>query len=257
MNEGQAGPRSERCSSRGSASFCRTAASKGYPSCSTAGAAIGWRRWRRLEHATAIDHTIVATSHSPSFENIAVDLESRGLVLESSSTTRIRRTGSTRTCRGPITRDSCKGMVRQSRPDVSLFLEWSSSGGEDRHMPGCGVVPAPRVTRCTARRSPSDSLRSVICESAPRASTSLPSAGITWSEFHDVTGTRDKMNGVPGILWLRAEAVAREGYDAVMTGHPVVVNGAIYRFLVWLNGAMPRGISRWVSGRAGRQYRKV
>ena len=81
--------------------------------------------------------------------------------------------------------------------------------------------------------------------------------GFTWSEFHDVTGTRDKMNKVPGLLWLEASSVAREGYDAVMGGDPVVVNGRIYRLLVWLNGALPRGLSRWVSGLAGRRYRKV
>jgi short-subunit dehydrogenase len=81
--------------------------------------------------------------------------------------------------------------------------------------------------------------------------------GFTLSEFHDVTGTRDKMNSVPGLLWLKADAVAREGYDAVMKGHSVVVNGGIYRFLVWLNGALPRSLSRWVSGLAGRRYRKT
>jgi len=81
--------------------------------------------------------------------------------------------------------------------------------------------------------------------------------GFTWSEFHDVTGTRDKMNNMPGFLWLKADAVAREGYDAVMNGTSVVVNGRIYRFLVWLNGAMPRSISRLVSGAAGRRYRKA
>jgi short-subunit dehydrogenase len=81
--------------------------------------------------------------------------------------------------------------------------------------------------------------------------------GFTWTEFHDVTGTRDKMNEMPGFLWLKADDVAREGYNAVMKGHSVVVNGGIYRFLVWLNGAMPRSISRWVSGMAGRRYRKA
>jgi short-subunit dehydrogenase len=81
--------------------------------------------------------------------------------------------------------------------------------------------------------------------------------GFTWSEFHDVTGTRDRMNRMPGFLWLNADDVAREGYDAVMKGHSVVVNGWIYRFLVWLNGAMPRGLSRWVSGIAGKRYRKA
>ena len=81
--------------------------------------------------------------------------------------------------------------------------------------------------------------------------------GFTWSEFHDVTGTRDKMNNMPNFLWLKADAVAREGYDAVMKGHSVVVNGGIYRFLVWLNGALPRSLARWVSGMAGRRYRKA
>ena len=42
-----------------------------------------------------------------------------------------------------------------------------------------------------------------------------------------------------------------------MKGHSVVVNGRIYQFLVWLTGAMPRGLSRWVSGLAGRRYRKT
>ena len=81
--------------------------------------------------------------------------------------------------------------------------------------------------------------------------------GFTWSEFHDVTGTRDKMNNMPGLLWLKAEDVAREGYDAVMKGRPVVVNGRIYRLLVWLNGALPRSLARLVSGAAGRRYRKT
>lgn len=81
--------------------------------------------------------------------------------------------------------------------------------------------------------------------------------GFTWSEFHDVTGTRDKMNSVPGFLWLDADDVAAQGYRAVMHGTPVVVNGRIYQFLVWLNGALPRSISRWVSTIAGRRYRKT
>lgn len=81
--------------------------------------------------------------------------------------------------------------------------------------------------------------------------------GFTYSEFHDVTGTRDRMNKMPAILWLDAASVAREGYDAVMRGHPVVVNGWIYRFLVWLTGVLPRSLARRVSGSAGRRYRKT
>jgi short-subunit dehydrogenase len=54
---------------------------------------------------------------------------------------------------------------------------------------------------------------------------------------------------MPGFLWLKADDVARQGYQAVMSGHSVVVNGRIYQFLTWLVGAVPRGLSRWVSGR--------
>jgi short-subunit dehydrogenase len=81
--------------------------------------------------------------------------------------------------------------------------------------------------------------------------------GFTLSEFHDVTGTRDQMNQMPGFLWLTAPDVARQGYDAVMRGNPVIVNGRIYQFLVWLNGALPRTLSQWVSGMAGKRYRKA
>ncbi|MDO8678281.1 MAG: SDR family oxidoreductase [Acidobacteriota bacterium] len=81
--------------------------------------------------------------------------------------------------------------------------------------------------------------------------------GFTYSEFHDVLGTRDKMNRMPRMLWLDAPTVARQGYEAVMNGDSVVVNGRIYRMLIWLNGVLPRRLARWVSGSAGRRYRKT
>lgn len=81
--------------------------------------------------------------------------------------------------------------------------------------------------------------------------------GFTYSEFHDVLGTRDRMNKMPRMLWLDAPTVAREGYEAVMNGDAVVVNGRIYRLLVWLTGALPSRLARWVSGGAGRRYRKT
>jgi len=81
--------------------------------------------------------------------------------------------------------------------------------------------------------------------------------GFTYSEFHDVTGTRSQMKSVPAMLWLDAAEVAREGYDAVMRGDPVVVNGRAYRILLWLMGVVPRGLVKAVSRAAGRRYRKT
>jgi len=81
--------------------------------------------------------------------------------------------------------------------------------------------------------------------------------GFTYSEFHDVTGTRRQMTSVPAMLWLDAGDVAREGYDAVMRGDPVVVNGRAYRILLWLMGIVPGGLVKAVSRAAGRRYRKT
>lgn len=55
--------------------------------------------------------------------------------------------------------------------------------------------------------------------------------GFTWSEFHDVTGTREMMSRLPRRLWLEAADVARAGIDGVERGRVVVVPGAIYRAL--------------------------
>ena len=81
--------------------------------------------------------------------------------------------------------------------------------------------------------------------------------GFTYSEFHDITGTRQQMKSVPALMWLDAGDVAREGYAAVMRGDAVVVNGRIYRFLLGLMGMVPKALVKAVSGGAGRRYRKV
>ena len=50
--------------------------------------------------------------------------------------------------------------------------------------------------------------------------------GFTLSEFHDVTGTREQMRGLPGWMWLDAATVAQQGYDAVMAGEAIHITGA-------------------------------
>jgi hypothetical protein len=81
--------------------------------------------------------------------------------------------------------------------------------------------------------------------------------GFTYTEFHDVLGTRDRMNVMPKFLMLDATKVAREGYEAVMRGEPVIVNGWIYRVLVWLQTVLPKRLVRAASVRAGRRYRRT
>ena len=47
--------------------------------------------------------------------------------------------------------------------------------------------------------------------------------GFTRSEFHDVTGTRDRVSQLPGYLWLQADEVVSDGLDAVLRDNPRVV----------------------------------
>lgn len=55
--------------------------------------------------------------------------------------------------------------------------------------------------------------------------------GFTWSEFHDVIGTRAMMSRLPKSLWLQSDAVARAGIDALERDRVIVVPGWRYRWM--------------------------
>lgn len=63
--------------------------------------------------------------------------------------------------------------------------------------------------------------------------------GFTYSEFHDVTGARGVVSKMPAYLWMTAEAVAREGVDAVMRGDVVYVNGRFNKVLAFVGKHLP------------------
>lgn len=79
--------------------------------------------------------------------------------------------------------------------------------------------------------------------------------GFTYSEFHDVTGTREQMKTLPPWLWLDAATVARQGYDAVMAGEPMYVNGGVNRTIAALVKFAPQRLIRAVERRLG--HRKL
>jgi short-subunit dehydrogenase len=81
--------------------------------------------------------------------------------------------------------------------------------------------------------------------------------GFTISEFHDVTGTRAQMKRLPPWLWLDAATVARQGFDAVMAGTPIYVNGRVNRTIAMMVRFIPQWLVRSVSRRFGRTYRKL
>ncbi|HUD50754.1 hypothetical protein, partial [Parvibaculum sp.] len=58
--------------------------------------------------------------------------------------------------------------------------------------------------------------------------------------FHDVAGNRDAMNKLPKFIWMTGDVVARQAYDAVMEGRPVIINGGINNFIALLARFLPQ-----------------
>lgn len=81
--------------------------------------------------------------------------------------------------------------------------------------------------------------------------------GFTHTEFHDVNGTRDLVNQLPGFLWMNADDVARDGYEAVMRGDIVRVPGRVNRTLAVLARVLPQRLVMGVTRRHGHRYRKL
>lgn len=81
--------------------------------------------------------------------------------------------------------------------------------------------------------------------------------GFTWSEFHDVTGTRELMNKLPRYMWQTAEDVVREGVEATERGEVVHVTGRVNRFIKSLVKLLPDKLALWLSGRESKRYRDL
>ncbi len=81
--------------------------------------------------------------------------------------------------------------------------------------------------------------------------------GFTYSEFHDVNGMRPQVSKFPSWVWLRADAVAREAYDAVMRGDDLWINGWQYRALVQIMRYTPQWLVRTTGRRVAGTYRKA
>lgn len=74
--------------------------------------------------------------------------------------------------------------------------------------------------------------------------------GFTFSEFHDVMGTRDTANHLPRILWQQPQDVVKEAIAAVMAGKPVCVPGLVNKVLA----AVMRPTPLWLGYRLGKAF---
>lgn len=80
--------------------------------------------------------------------------------------------------------------------------------------------------------------------------------GFTYSEFHDVTGSREMMSKLPKWMWMDAQTVVREGLDAVERGDAVHVNGRINRMIKTVFKLLPDRLALGLIGKRSKDFRK-
>ncbi len=79
--------------------------------------------------------------------------------------------------------------------------------------------------------------------------------GFTLSEFHDVTGTRAQVSKMPPYMWMTADAVAEEGYQAVMRNKAVHVNGRVNKGIVLLAKYLPDSVGLMIMRERSKEFR--
>jgi short-subunit dehydrogenase len=79
--------------------------------------------------------------------------------------------------------------------------------------------------------------------------------GFTYSEFHDVTNTRELVSKMPRFMWMTSEVVAEQGYAAVMRNKPVHVNGLFNKSIVFLVKHLPDALSFQMARSGSKRFR--
>jgi uncharacterized protein len=78
--------------------------------------------------------------------------------------------------------------------------------------------------------------------------------GFTYSEFHDVMGM--DRGGIPKWMWMQAEDVVAASLEGLARGELFVIPGALYRWIVRVQGCIPGGMRRWLAGQYARKMRR-
>jgi len=79
--------------------------------------------------------------------------------------------------------------------------------------------------------------------------------GLTYSEFHDVDGSREELRHMPKFLWHTSESVAEAGYAALERNAPICVPGIFYKTAIKLGRILPRRLSNRLAARFARAAR--
>ena len=79
--------------------------------------------------------------------------------------------------------------------------------------------------------------------------------GYVHTEFHSVLGVEDRIQRLPGLFWMGAEALAQRVQKALMTGRIEVVPGLVNKAIAALAALLPEGATSALSSVFSRRYR--
>lgn len=82
--------------------------------------------------------------------------------------------------------------------------------------------------------------------------------GYTYTEFHDVNGSREAVSAAyPKWMWLQADRVARDAWDAVEADKPRCIPGKRYQFLSVVSKLLPDSIGLKTAASHARKLNRV
>ena len=99
----------------------------------------------------------------------------------------------------------------------------------------------------------SEALAAECRDSGVQVSALCP--GFTYSEFHDVTGTREQVSKMPSYMWKSSAEVASFGIQALEDGKIIAVPGRVNRFLHWLARHLPASWARALILKRSKDFR--
>ena len=80
--------------------------------------------------------------------------------------------------------------------------------------------------------------------------------GFTYSEFHDVTGSRELVSRMPSYMWMSAESVVEASLAALEADRVICVPGLVNRWLKFVAKIVPDQMALRIVGRRSRRFRK-
>lgn len=100
----------------------------------------------------------------------------------------------------------------------------------------------------------SQSLHSELQASGVHVSALCP--GFTYSEFHDVNGTREATSRLPDYMWMSAEEVAESGVEACEAGRAVHITGRVNKGIAIFARLIPERLAEKLMAANSHRVRK-